>query len=217
MGACSSAAGSGGRSAGRILAGLAARAAPPRHAITISQPTRGIRPSGLDCQETMTRDPPRGFPRIALIPGVEVPGAGVDFGRGRSSVRRTGRESLDDGGFADAIPAADLLERDRTGRSCPKEEEAKILGEYGAFTESIAKSGHYKAGEALEPTSTATTVRVRDGKTTTTDGPFAETREQLGGFYLIEAKDLDEAAAIAARVPGARDGSIEVRPIMPTH
>jgi len=98
-----------------------------------------------------------------------------------------------------------------------KEDEGQILAEYGAFTEGIAKTGHYKAGEALEPTSTATTVRVRNGKTTTTDGPFAETREQLGGFYMIEAKDLDEATAIAARVPGARHGCVEVRPIMPTH
>ena len=68
-------------------------------------------------------------------------------------------------------------------------------------------------GAPLHPTSTATTVRVRDGKTLTTDGPFAETREQLGGYYLVEAKDLDAAVAIAARIPGAKTGSIEVRPI----
>jgi len=71
-----------------------------------------------------------------------------------------------------------------------------------------------KGGQPLEPVSTATTVRVRNGKTVRTDGPFAETREQLGGFYLIDAKDLDEAVAIAARIPDARNGSIEVRPIM---
>ncbi len=93
-------------------------------------------------------------------------------------------------------------------------ERGKMFGEYGAFTQEIKSSGNFKAGEALMPTSTATTVRVRDGKTTTTDGPFAETREQLGGFYLIEAKDLDEATAIAARIPSAQNGSIEVRPIM---
>ena len=86
--------------------------------------------------------------------------------------------------------------------------------EYGAFTQSIIQSGHFKAGDALQPATTATTVRVRDGKTLTTDGPFAETREQLGGYYLVEAKDLDTALAIAARIPGARFGSIEVRPIM---
>ena len=70
------------------------------------------------------------------------------------------------------------------------------------------------SGRALQPTTTATTVRVRDGKTLTTDGPFAETREQLGGYYLVEARDLDTALAIAARIPGARTGSIEVRPVM---
>ena len=86
--------------------------------------------------------------------------------------------------------------------------------DYGAFTQSIIQSGNFKAGDALQPTSTATTVRVRDGKTLTTDGPFAETREQLGGYYLVEAKDLDAALAIAARIPGAKVGSIEVRPIM---
>jgi hypothetical protein len=90
----------------------------------------------------------------------------------------------------------------------------KMLEEYGAFTQSIIQSGNFKAGDALQPTSTATTVRVRDGKTLTTDGPFAETREQLGGYYLIEAKDLDEARAIAARIPSARSGSIEVRPVV---
>jgi hypothetical protein len=89
----------------------------------------------------------------------------------------------------------------------------KMMEEYGAFTQSIIQSGNFKAGDALQPTTTATTVRVRDGKTLTTDGPFAETREQLGGYYLVEAKDLDAALAIAARIPGAKTGSIEVRPI----
>jgi len=85
--------------------------------------------------------------------------------------------------------------------------------EYGAFTQSIVKSGNFKAGDALQPSSTATTVRVRNGKTLTTDGPFAETREQLAGYYMIDAKNLDEATGIAARIPSARAGSIEVRPI----
>lgn len=89
----------------------------------------------------------------------------------------------------------------------------KILGEYQAFTQDIIKSGNFKAGDRLQPTTTATTVRVREGKTLTTDGPFAETREQLGGYYLIEAKDLNAAIEIAARIPSARIGSIEVRPI----
>jgi len=89
----------------------------------------------------------------------------------------------------------------------------KMMAEYGESTQSIVKSGNFKAGDRLQPASTATTVRVRDGKVLTTDGPFAETREQLGGYYLIDAKDLDAALAIAARIPGARYGSIEVRPI----
>ena len=89
----------------------------------------------------------------------------------------------------------------------------KMMEEYGAFTQSIIQSGNFKAGDALQPTTTATTVRVREGRTLTTDGPFAETREQLGGYYLVEAKDLDAAVAIAARIPGAKTGSIEVRPI----
>jgi hypothetical protein len=92
-------------------------------------------------------------------------------------------------------------------------EAGKALAEYQAFTQSIIQSGNFKAGDRLRPTTTATTVRVRDGKILATDGPFAETREQLGGYYLVEAKDLDEAIGIAARIPGARVGSIEVRPI----
>jgi hypothetical protein len=88
----------------------------------------------------------------------------------------------------------------------------KVTAEYGAFTQSIIQSGNFKAGDRLRPTSTATTVRVRDGKLLTTDGPFAETREQLGGYYLIEAKDLDEAIAIASDNPAPK-GGLEVRPI----
>ena len=95
----------------------------------------------------------------------------------------------------------------------PEAERNQMFGEYMTFTEDIKKSGHYRAGDALQGTHTATTVRVRSGKTSTTDGPFAETREQLGGYYLIEAKDLDEAVGIAAKVPTARYGSVEVRPV----
>jgi len=90
-----------------------------------------------------------------------------------------------------------------------------MYADYGRFTQSIQQSGNHRAGQQLQPVATATTVRVRDGKRVVTDGPFAETREQLGGFYLIEAKDLDEALAIAERVPSARIGSIEVRPLVP--
>src|SRR5437868_13528738 len=95
----------------------------------------------------------------------------------------------------------------------PQAEVAKTMAEYGTFTQGIVQSGNFKGGERLRPVSAATTVRVRNGKTMTTDGPFAETREQLGGYYMIEAKNLDEATAIAAKIPGARYGSVEVRPI----
>jgi len=90
----------------------------------------------------------------------------------------------------------------------------KLYQEYMAFTDAIRKSGHYVAGDGLEKTSTATTIQVREGKTVSTDGPFAETREQLGGYYVVKARDLDEATAIAARIPGAKTGSIEIRPVM---
>ena len=89
----------------------------------------------------------------------------------------------------------------------------KMSKDYFAYTQSIQQSGHYLGGNPLQPTQTATTVRVRDGRLSTTDGPFAETKEQLGGYYLIEARDLNDAIQIAARIPGAHYGSIEVRPI----
>ena len=107
-----------------------------------------------------------------------------------------------------------IYDRETDWKALAEKDKGAMFQEYGAFTQSITKSGHFKAGNALGPVSTATTIRVRDGKTLTTDGPFAETREQLGGYYLIEAKDLDNAIAVAARVPSARSGSIEVRPIM---
>ena len=84
---------------------------------------------------------------------------------------------------------------------------------YGAFTQEVRDRGIYQAGEALRPTTTATTVRVRDGQTVTTDGPFAETKEALGGFYMVDATDLDDAIQLAAKIPGAKHGSIEIRPI----
>jgi hypothetical protein len=94
-------------------------------------------------------------------------------------------------------------------------EITSMTAEYTEFTKGIIQAGQFKAGDRLKPTSAATTVRVRNGQRVTTDGPFAETREQLGGYYLVDAKNLDEAIAIAARIPGARVGSIEVRPIWP--
>ena len=91
----------------------------------------------------------------------------------------------------------------------------KIMGEYLQFTGEIRASGHYQSGAPLQPTPTATSVRIRNGRTLVTDGPFAETGEQLGGYYLVEARDLDEAISIASRIPSARLGTIEVRPVAP--
>src|SRR3979411_1041621 len=102
---------------------------------------------------------------------------------------------------------AELGKMDATARQ-------KMTAEYGAFTQSIIQSGHFKAGDGLQPTTTATSVRVRDGKTLTTYRPFSATREQHGGYYLVEAKDLDTALGIPARIPCASSGTIEVRPVM---
>jgi hypothetical protein len=107
-----------------------------------------------------------------------------------------------------------IYEDESAWQKMPKAEADKVFGEYFAFTDGIKKSGHYIGGNPLQPTATATTVRVRNGKVSTTDGPFAETKEQLGGYYLVEAKDLNDAIQVASRIPGARLGSIEVRPVM---
>ena len=88
-----------------------------------------------------------------------------------------------------------------------------VMEAYNAYGDHIRARGAFEAGEALDSVTTATTVRVRDGKTLTTDGPFAETKEALGGFYIVEAADLDEAIGYAAMIPGAQQGSIEIRPI----
>jgi hypothetical protein len=93
-------------------------------------------------------------------------------------------------------------------------EKEKIYGQYRELIGDLQSMGKFLGGHELQPTSTATTVRVRSGRKTVTDGPFAETKEQLGGYFLVEAKDLDEAMAIAARIPSATTGSIEVRPVM---
>ncbi len=95
----------------------------------------------------------------------------------------------------------------------PETERKAMMGEYLAFTDTIKRSGHWLASERLQRTPTAVTVRSRNGKISTTDGPFAETKEQLGGFYMIEARDLNDAIQVASRIPGTRMGSIEVRPI----
>ena len=95
----------------------------------------------------------------------------------------------------------------------PKADADRHYEEYREFTEAISKSGHLIGANRLLPPSTATTVRVRNGKVSTTDGPFAETKEQFGGYYLIEARDLNEAIQVASRIPGARLGCVEVRPV----
>jgi hypothetical protein len=109
-----------------------------------------------------------------------------------------------------------LIYADESGMPDPASPQmAGVMKEFGDFTDSIRQSGHMIGGNRLHAATDATSVRVRDGKTLLTDGPFAETAEQLGGYYVIEAANLDDAIAIGARVPGAKWGTIEVRPIMP--
>jgi hypothetical protein len=107
-----------------------------------------------------------------------------------------------------------IYENEKNWETMPPADSEAIMNEYFAFTEGIRRSGQYVAGEALQPTQTATTVKVRNGKVSTTDGPFAETKEQLGGFYMIEAKDLNEAIQVASKIPSARLGAIEIRPVV---
>ncbi len=107
-----------------------------------------------------------------------------------------------------------IYEDETIYQTMPEAETHKVMGEYFALNDSLKKSGRYIGGNALQPTNTAMTVRVRNGKVSTTDGPFAETKEQLGGYYLVEAKDLNDAILVASQIPGARFGAVEVRPIM---
>ncbi len=103
---------------------------------------------------------------------------------------------------------------DETADEALGDEEASArLAEYGVWAEEMGTRGVLRGGERLRPTSDATTVRVRDGETLTSDGPFAETKEQVGGYFVVDCKDLDEAIEVASKLPGAHDGSIEVRPI----
>jgi len=95
-----------------------------------------------------------------------------------------------------------------------EDERQQIYVEYRQLIQELQSSGQYQVGDQLQPTTTASTVRVRDGKQLVTDGPFAETREQIGGFFIIEANDRDEANSIASRIPSARMGAIEVRPVV---
>ena len=103
-------------------------------------------------------------------------------------------------------------EKDWAAKS--KEEQGRTYNEYMAYSVELKKSGRMVSCEPLDPASTATTIRVRNGKTVPTDGPFADTKEQLGGIYVVEVKDLNEAMAWASKIPDARTGSIEIRPLM---
>ena len=107
-----------------------------------------------------------------------------------------------------------IYDDEKNWEKLPRETADSMNGEYYAFTDAIQKSGHFIGGEALQPTQSATTVRIRNGKVSTTDGPFAETKEQLGGYYLVEARDLNDAIQVASRIPSARTGSVEVRPVL---
>lgn len=108
-----------------------------------------------------------------------------------------------------------LIYRDEAHlRALSQSEADGVMEAYYDFTDWVKRSGHYLASDPLQPTTTATTVRVREGRRMVTDGPFSETKEQLGGYFLIEAADLDDAIEVAARIPGARTGSVEVRPVL---
>jgi hypothetical protein len=107
-----------------------------------------------------------------------------------------------------------IYEEEKGWMHLPEAELQQIMGEYRQFTQQIKASGQYLDGAQLQPTSAATSVRLRNGRRMVTDGPFAETREQLGGYYLIDAGNLDEAISLAAQIPAARTGTVEVRPLM---
>jgi len=106
-----------------------------------------------------------------------------------------------------------IYNEEKTAYSLPPNEMQRLMEDYTAFTREIRASGHLLCANDLEPVKAATTVRVRNGKVSATDGPFAETKEQLGGYYLIEARDLNEAIHVASRIPSAKLVCIEVRPV----
>ena len=106
-----------------------------------------------------------------------------------------------------------IYQDEQSWNTLSETERQQIYGEYGALVEQLQASGQYVSGSELQPITTATSLRVRDGKELITDGPFAETHEQLGGYFLVEAENLDEATQIAARIPSAKTGTIEIRPL----
>jgi hypothetical protein len=109
-----------------------------------------------------------------------------------------------------------IYDNEQDWNAITEAERQQIYGEYRQLREQLLSRGQFVGGSQLQPIATATSVRVRDGKEMVTDGPFAETHEQLGGFFLIEAENLDEATSIAARIPSAKTGTIEVRPLVET-
>ena len=108
-----------------------------------------------------------------------------------------------------------IHEDEKTYWGLNDEERTALHQEYGSYTEALQSSGALVGGAQLQPTASATSVRVKNGETVVTDGPFAETKEQLGGYYVVEAKDVDEAIALAEQIPSVRSGTIEVRPLVP--
>ena len=106
-----------------------------------------------------------------------------------------------------------MISAEQVMETMPAGEVEQHFQEYAEFTEDIRRSGHFLAANRLQPVTTATSVRVRNGRVDVTDGPFAETREQIGGYYVITASDLNDAIQVAARIPGARYGTVEIRPI----
>jgi len=107
-----------------------------------------------------------------------------------------------------------IYDEEQVWAKLSESERKQIYSEYGQFSQQVKATGHYVTGAQLQPIAAATSVRVRNGKRLLTDGPFAETREQLGGYYLVEARDLDEALSLAEKIPSARFGTIEVRPLV---
>jgi hypothetical protein len=153
-------------------------------------------------------------PALSIPAGARRHGAG-DAGRSRRLLALQpgpGRIHLEEGNKTMKYMCLIYDNEKRLADMSPEQMQA-LGAEYFAFTDEVKKAGVFVAGDALQPTSSATTVRVRSGKPLHTDGPFAETKEQLGGYYILDCKDLDEALRWAAKIPDARNGSVEVRPI----
>src|SRR5581483_8565144 len=168
-------------------------------------PRLGSRPSAL-----LRRGPARHHgPRPAYgVPEAQISGAGCPSRRSPIVVTATDPEEEQHMRYLLMIGA----DEHAIAALSPEEGNA-VMAEYGAWAEEMGRRGVLQGGERLRPTTDATTVQVRDGQVLTADGPFAETKEQVGGYFVVDCKDLDEAIEIASKIPGARHGTIEVRPI----